>query len=224
MLQQSLTNFSIIYLFFPVFFFSCYVLYSIFNTILYISINSVDRLITINLNDFILFCKHINNRHACVLESLESFLNRLDVIVDPATRLTAFQQPLQHHVFWTIKEQNKLARNDDLFECDSLVHFPWEPIDKELCKTSPHTVFDFCFEKCDGDLLWHNQTFCDVVVDQRSVLGPLTLLFLTQQVTCRQMDELVIFNQFVTLGALACTWTTKNEDHGDLFWSESWTL
>lgn len=180
-------------------------------------VDFIGALNSLDLDDTTLLVKVLDNGHAGLDKGSETLANALLIVVSSAAGLATVEQTLLHDVLGALEKQGKDTLADGLFELNGLVHFAGEAVDKELVDAF---VLDGCLhgvlEQLDGDLHGDNLAVADVLLDQVAKVGSLTVLLFTQQITGREVLELVVADNVAALGALASAGTTKDKDDNGL--------
>ena len=154
-----------------------------------------------------------------VLVCNKPLLDAFNVIVTSPTGLPPLQQPIRHHFLTALQMEDEWKVNlvaHKLFPLGKVLDISGKPVDQEATSLEACLLHGF-FEKTDSDVTGYNFSFFDVVLNDLSILRPLSFSFFSEQVTGREMDEFELFFDAVTLGAFARPRPSKDEDNGCLF-------
>lgn len=83
-----------------------------------------------------------------------------------------------------IKHPKKKTSTYSFFKFDSLVKLTWEAIDQETSLVLLlHSILHSVFQQNNGDFHGNDKAILDVALNEFTILGAFTLLFLTQKIT-----------------------------------------
>jgi len=146
-------------------------------------------------------------------------LNTLQIVIRPATSLTALQQSGQHHLLSALEVKNE-------GDIDSIIHqflpsgqvlnVPRETVNQKPTPLYSRPLHRF-LQQHDRDLARNYLPLNDVSLDRLPELRTRLLALCPQKVTCGKMHELELVLDALALSTLTRTRPAEDEDNCGLF-------
>ena len=166
----------------------------------------------IDLCDDAASTQNLDNWHRLIGERLETLLDGGGVVVGPARRLAALQEPPLHHFLRHVVEQRQRTTTLHLVNKRlQVVKITREAVDevRSLCR------LDRALEQVEGDLSRHDRPLLDHLINHLALLSAL-LHFLAQQVARRKVRRTVPLDELGALRTLAAARAAEHEHHGTI--------
>ena len=156
--------------------------------------------------------QNLDDRHRLIGERLETLLDGGGVVVGPARRLAALQEPPLHHLLRHVIEQRQRTTTLHLVVKGlQVVKITREAVDEVRSLAG----LDRSLEQVEGDLSRHDRPLLDHLINHLALLSAL-LHFLAQQIARREVRRTVPLDELGALRALAAARAAEHEHHGTI--------